>query len=159
MTAIRPTMRTHARRIGIALFATGALALAGCSSSGGDSGGAVDCAKATAAIEAYSAALGEMVLGLSSEDADAARAGAQKLGPAALEVTRSLPGLPPEAESFATISENGARLVEDSLSSGVAPATILEELDPLFSDEAFTKAGDALDDAYKASCPNSTPQP
>ena len=159
MTTIRPTLRTRARRTGIALLATGALALAGCSSSGGDSGGAVDCAKTTAAIEAYSAALGEMVLGLSNGDADAARAAADKLGPAALEITRSLPGLPPEAESFVTISEDGARLVQDSLSSGVDSATILEELDPLFSAEAFTTAGDALDDAYKASCPDSTPQP
>jgi hypothetical protein len=99
-----------------------------------------------------------MVIGLTDDDADAARAGAEAFGSAALDVTRALPGLPPEAEDFVTRSEEGSRLVLDSLAGGVSGDVILDELDVLFSDEAFTTAGDAIDDLYGSNCSNATPE-
>lgn len=157
---------THSRRVRLAFaagLAAAGLVLAGCSSdsgsdSGGGAAGSIDCTVATSAIEAYSTALTDMVIGLTDDDVDAARAGAEAFGPAALDVTRALPGLPAEAEDFVTRSEEGSRLVLDSLADGVSGDVILDELDVLFSDEAFTTAGDAIDDLYGSNCSNTTPE-
>lgn len=140
-------------------LAAAALTLSACSSSsdsGGDSA-AIDCTVATSAIEGYSAALTNMVVGLSEGDTDAARTAAEEFGSAALDVTRALPGLPPEAEDFVTRSEEASRLVVDSLSTGVENEVILDELDTLFSDEAFTAAGGAIDEVYNGACGSAAP--
>ena len=139
-------------------FAAAALTLSGCSSSS-DSGGSgtIDCTVATSAIEGYSTALTDMVIGLSEGDTDGARSAAEAFGPAALDVTRALPGLPPEAEDFVTRSEDASRLVVDSLADGVDAEVILDELDTLFSDEAFTAAGGAIDEVYNGACGSATP--
>jgi hypothetical protein len=158
-----PLRRVSSRRLGVLAAGVAALALtlSACSSSSdsGGSSGSVDCAAATSAIEVYSTALTDMVIGLSEDDADAARAGAEAFGPAALDVTRALPGLPAEAEDFVTRSEDASRLVTESLADDVASDVILDELDTLFSSEEFTSAGNAIDEVYSASCPNSTPAP
>lgn len=147
------------RRLFGAAIAVAALTLTACSS-GSDSGGGsatIDCATATSAIEAYSTALTDMVIGLTDDDAAAARAGAEAFGPAALNVTRALPGLPPEAEDFVTRSEDASQLVLDSLAGGASGETILDELDGLFSDPAFTTAGDAIDDVFNGACGSGAP--
>lgn len=147
------------RRLFAAVIAAAAFTLTACSS-GSDSGGdsaTVDCATATAAIEAYSTALTDMAVGLTDNDAAAARAGAEALGPAALNVTRALPGLPSEAEDFVTRSEDASQLVLDSLAGGASGETILDELDVLFKDPAFTTAGDAIDDVFNGSCGSAAP--
>jgi len=97
------------------------------------------------------------VVGLSEGDTDAARTAAEEFGSAALDVTRALPGLPPEAEDFVTRSEEASRLVVDSLSTGVENEVILDELDTLFSDEAFTAAGGAIDEVYNGACGSAAP--
>lgn len=157
----RASARASARATSLAAvgIAAAALTLSACSSSsdsGGDSG-AIDCTVATSAIEGYSAALTDMVVGLSDGDTAAARTAAEAFGPAALDVTRALPGLPPEAEDFVTRSEEASRLVVDSLSTGVESEVILDELDTLFSDEAFTAAGGAIDDVYNGACGSVAP--
>lgn len=137
-----------------------ALSMSACSSSR-DSGGSaedIDCATATAAIEKYSDALTEMVIGLSEGDSSAARSAAETFGPAAREITRALPGLPAQAEDFVTRSQEASRVVIDSLSGGVEDDVILDELNTLFSDEAFTEAGGAIDSVYNAACGSATPQ-
>jgi hypothetical protein len=151
--------RRRATTLVLTGLAAAALTLSACSSSS-DSGGAsadIDCTVATSAIEGYSAALTNMVVGLSEGDTDAARAAAEAFGPAALDVTRALPGLPPEAEDFVNRSEDASRLVVDSLSTGVESEVILDELDTLFSDESFTAAGGAIDDVYNGACGSAAP--
>lgn len=140
-------------------FAAVAVTLSACSSSTDSGGGStdIDCTVATSAIEGYSNALTNMVIGLSEGDADAARTAAEAFGPAAVDVTRALPGLPPEAEDFVTRSEDASRLVIDSLADDVDNEVILDELDTLFSDEAFTSAGGAIDDVFNAACGSPTP--
>lgn len=140
-------------------FAAAAVTLSACSSSTDSGGGSadIDCTVATSAIEGYSSALTDMVIGLSEEDTEAARNAAEAFGPAAVDITRALPGLPPEAEDFVTRSEDASRLVIDSLADGVESEVILDELDTLFSDEAFTSAGGAIDDVFNAACGNPTP--
>ena len=153
-TPVSRTSRRTTGRLLAAGVAVVALTLTACSS-GSDSGGggaSIDCTTATAAIEAYSTALTDMVIGLTDDDAAAARAGAEAFGPAALDVTRALPGLPPEAEDFVTRSEDASQLVLDSLAGGASGETILDELDALFSDPAFTTAGDAIDDLFNSTC-------
>jgi hypothetical protein len=151
--------RRRAATLVLTGLAAAALTLSACSSSsdsGGDSG-VIDCTAATSAIEGYSAALTNMVVGLSEGDTDAARTAAEEFGSAALDVTRALPGLPPEAEDFVTRSEEASRLVVDSLSTGVENEVILDELDTLFSDESFTAAGGAIDDVYNGACGSAAP--
>jgi hypothetical protein len=136
------------------------LTMSACSSSNDSNGGsdAIDCETATAAIEKYSDALTDMVIGLSEGDSSAARSAAEAFGPAAREVTRSLPGLPAEAQDFVTRSEDASRLVVDSLSGGVEDDVILEELNTLFSDDAFTTAGGAIDSVFNGACGSATPR-
>jgi hypothetical protein len=151
--------RRRAATLVLTGLAAAALTLSACSSSsdsGGDSG-VIDCTAATSAIEGYSAALTNMVVGLSEGDTDAARTAAEEFGSAALDVTRALPGLPPEAEDFVNRSEEASRLVVDSLSTGVENEVILDELDTLFSDESFTAAGGAIDDVYNGACGSAAP--
>ncbi len=135
----------------------GALSACSSDSGGSDAGGTVDCDAANSAIIDYAEALTNIVQGLTENDAATARNGADALPDAARTVLRSLPGLPTEAEAFLTTSQDAGRVVNDSLSAGKASEQTLEELNQIFSSSEFSVAGDAVDDYFRAQCPNLTP--
>ncbi len=139
------------------LALVGALSACGSSDSGGSDGGAVDCDAANTAIIGYADALTKIVQGLTENDNDTARSGADALPTAALTVLRSLPGLPQEAEAFLTTSEDASRVVNDSLSAGNSSEETLEELNGIFGSPDFSVAGDAVDDYFREQCPSLTP--
>ncbi len=129
--------------------------LTACSS--GDDGAAsgnVDCAAANEAILNYSTALAEFVQGLTEENPDMARAGADAFLTAATQIPRALPGVPAAAESFVTVSEDASRLINNALNDGVSGEEILDELNVLFNSEEFSTGGDAVDDYFRTQCPD-----
>ena len=151
-------MKALTRFSAIACSVALAGALSACSSdSGGSDAGGVDCDAANSAIIDYAEALTNIVQGLTENDADTARNGADALPDAARTVLRSLPGLPTEAEAFLTTSQNAGRVVNDSLSAGNPSEETLRELNEIFSGSDFSVAGDAVDDYFRAQCPNLTP--
>lgn len=151
-------MKALTRFSAIACSVALAGALSACSSdSGGSDAGSVDCDAANSAIIDYAEALTNIVQGLTENDADTARNGADALPDAARTVLRSLPGLPTEAEAFLTTSQNAGRVVNDSLSAGNPSEETLRELNEIFSGSDFSVAGDAVDDYFRAQCPDLTP--
>lgn len=148
---------TRIAAVTCSLALMGALGACGSSDSGGSDAGAVDCDAANNAILDYASALTNIVSGLTENDSDSARAGADALPAAALTVLRSLPGLPTEAEAFLTTSEDASRVVNNSLSAGKSSEETLEELNGIFGSPDFSVAGDAVDDYFRAQCPSLTP--
>lgn len=148
---------TRISAIACSITLVGALSACSSSDSGGSDSGTVDCDAANTAIIDYADALTNIVQGLTENDNDTARSGADALPAAALTVLRSLPGLPTEAEAFLTTSEDASRVVNDSLSAGASSEETLEELNGIFGSPDFSVAGDAVDDYFREQCPTLTP--
>lgn len=143
--------------------ALAALALAGCSSSGGASPASsalvLDCTLAQTAMDDYSVALTDLATSLEAGDAMSAIAAADAMSYSLDQLESSLPGIPAAGQGFLAASRAVAVQVKQSAADSPQMTGLLAELTAAFSDPAFAEGGAAIDEYADQMCPRASPSP
>ena len=113
----------------------------------------IDCTAASTAIGDYGTALQGLITALTASDGGAATTAADQFANAADAVSDALPGLPPEAQPFVTLSRDFAERVKDAVGGGGDLPTLTEEAKTYFADPQFAQSADAIEAFYRQQCP------
>ncbi|MFM8775034.1 MAG: hypothetical protein ACKOFP_14690 [Actinomycetota bacterium] len=133
------------------------LTLAACSSpsstlSPGDNV-VIDCAAASTAIGDFGTSLQSLITALTNSDGGAASTAADQFATSADAVSDSLPGLPPEAQPFVTLSRDFAERVKDVVGGGGDLPALTAEAQTFFAEPDFVQSADAIEAFYRQKCP------
>ena len=133
------------------------LALAACSSPSSTLSPAdnvvIDCAAASASIGDFGTALQGLITALTNSDGGAASTAADQFANAADAVSDNLPGLPPEAQPFVTLSRDFAERVKDAVGGGGDLPALTTEAQTFFAEPDFVQSADAIEAFYRQQCP------
>lgn len=113
----------------------------------------IDCAAASTAIGDYGTSLQGLITALTASDGGAATTAADQFANAAEAVSDALPGLPPEAQPFVTLSRDFAERVKDAVGGGGDLPALTEDAKAYFADPQFAQSADSVEAFYRQQCP------
>lgn len=122
----------------------------------------IDCQSAAQAIADYSIAFRDLANALEANDSATAGPAAAAFGRSARTIVDQLPGLPPDAQGFVSVSQRFAERVRDVIGGNGDLPPLAAEAEVQFGDPAFVQSVDVVESFFSSNCPTTiipTPTP